>query len=130
MKNVTERINKLEERLVSDTKLSEKEKLELATLIDEAKNSIDKVNTHNEYLTHNFEKMSFSVPEDDLRYYKGVLVNNLKVYLGEFDEERRKRDIAKLKEYAYIPIYSFGLIITIMGVMTCIFAILYGILIK
>ena len=126
MNKYIEKIDKIEEKL-ANSNISDAERAELNDLISNARTSINNVNEHNEFLKTKFEEISFSIPEDDLRYYKGVLVNNLKVYLGEFDVERRKRDIAKLKEMAFIPITTFGLLITALGALTCIFAILYSI---
>ena len=126
MMNVDERIKKIEDSLSSNS-ISEDKKIELVSLIEEVNENRDKIKIHNDYLSNNFEEMSFSIPEDDLRYYKGVLVSKLKVYLGEFDEERRKREVAKLKEMAFIPISSFGLLISLIGVITCIFGVLFSI---
>ena len=84
-------------------------------------------NIDESFVKQKFEDFQFSLPEDDIRYYKGVLVNGLKVYLGEFDTERRKREVSKLKDMAFIPVTSFGLIITTIGVLTCLGAILLSI---
>ena len=127
MNNYREKINRIEDKLASNTSISDNDKAELLELIDRANSSIDEVEEHNKFLQSKFDDVSFSIPEDDHKYYKGVLVNNLKVYLAEFDTERRKRDIAKLKEMAFIAVNTFGLLITIMGVLTCLFAILYRI---
>ena len=127
MNNYREKINRIEDKLASNTSISDNDKAELLELIDRANSSIDEVEEHNKFLQSKFDDVSFSIPEDDHKYYKGVLVNNLKVYLAEFDTERRKRDIAKLKEMAFVAVNTFGLLITIMGVLTCLFAILYRI---
>lgn len=127
MNGYREKINRIEDKLVSTTSISDNDKAELLELIDKANNSIDNVEEHNKFLQSKFDEVSFSIPEDDHRYYKGVLVNNLKVYLSEFDTERRKRDIAKLKEMAFVGVNTFGLLIVILGALTCLFAVLYSI---
>lgn len=127
MSSYKEKINRIEEQLSSNTSISDNDRVEILELIDNAKASINNVESHNKFLQRKFDEVSFSIPEDDHRYYKGVLVNNLKVYLSEFDTERRKRDMAKLKEMAFVGVNTFGLLIVILGALTCLFAVLYSI---
>ena len=133
MNKYLDKVNEIENRL-SNSNISDSDRAELTSLIDEAKSSINNVKKHDDYLKSKFEDMAFSVPADELKYYRGVLVTGLKVYLGDYDQERRKREMDKLdkelaknRESAFIPIYVYGLIITSMGLITCIIGVLMSI---
>jgi len=77
------------------------------------------------YLKRNFNEFAFAFPDDDVKYFRGVILNNLSVYFTEFYDENRRIIIQKLKDSAFVSINIFGLIISIIGFLICFIAVLY-----
>lgn len=50
------------------------------------------------FLKNNYDEFVFAIPQDDVNYYKGIIVRGSSVYFSEFDFEKRKRDFSKLED--------------------------------
>lgn len=51
-----------------------------------------------DYLKDNFDSFASNLPSDDVPYYRGVIERGANVYLGEYLNEKSKKDLKKLEE--------------------------------